>query len=248
VLAAGFGVSRATAYRYRDEVIAVLHAEAPDLHDGRPVRGRRAGLVARHRGRQGVPYRPLRRNDHQYERHNDQLLVLGQASRVRRERPGRDATGWLSCVDLRRGCCATTTTSSPPAGSTFSARCTGRLHSSTCPRWPTPATKAQSKAYSRRPSSPATATSSGRTIRPTPRDARDRRARLRPAHHSPAGAVANHRQPGENRSDRRRRTCTHLLRTPATKPISLRSPQSRAYKVRDVAESPRPHQSSAPVK
>jgi hypothetical protein len=33
VLAAGFGVSRATAYRYRDEVIAVLHAQAPDLHD-----------------------------------------------------------------------------------------------------------------------------------------------------------------------------------------------------------------------
>lgn len=33
VLAAGFGVSRATAYRYRDEVIGVLHACAPDLHD-----------------------------------------------------------------------------------------------------------------------------------------------------------------------------------------------------------------------
>jgi DDE superfamily endonuclease/Helix-turn-helix of DDE superfamily endonuclease len=33
VLAAGFGVSRATAYRYRDEVIMVLHAQAPDLHE-----------------------------------------------------------------------------------------------------------------------------------------------------------------------------------------------------------------------
>ena len=33
VLAAGFGVSRATAYRYRDEVIRVLHAAAPDLHE-----------------------------------------------------------------------------------------------------------------------------------------------------------------------------------------------------------------------
>lgn len=29
----GFGVSRATAYRYRDEVVDVLAAEAPDLHD-----------------------------------------------------------------------------------------------------------------------------------------------------------------------------------------------------------------------
>jgi hypothetical protein len=32
-LGAGFGVSRATAYRYRDDVIAVLHAQAPDLHE-----------------------------------------------------------------------------------------------------------------------------------------------------------------------------------------------------------------------
>jgi hypothetical protein len=33
VLAAGFGVSRATAYRYRDEVVTALHAQAPDLHE-----------------------------------------------------------------------------------------------------------------------------------------------------------------------------------------------------------------------
>jgi hypothetical protein len=32
VLGAGFGISRATAYRYRDEVVAVLAAQAPDLH------------------------------------------------------------------------------------------------------------------------------------------------------------------------------------------------------------------------
>jgi len=31
VLAAGFGVSRATGYRYRDEVVAVLAAQAPEL-------------------------------------------------------------------------------------------------------------------------------------------------------------------------------------------------------------------------
>jgi hypothetical protein len=30
---AGFGVSRATAYRYRDEVITVLAEQTPDLHD-----------------------------------------------------------------------------------------------------------------------------------------------------------------------------------------------------------------------
>lgn len=33
LVAAGFGVSRATAYRYRDEVIDVLADRAPDLHD-----------------------------------------------------------------------------------------------------------------------------------------------------------------------------------------------------------------------
>jgi hypothetical protein len=31
VLGAGFGISRATAYRYRDEVVAVLATQAPDL-------------------------------------------------------------------------------------------------------------------------------------------------------------------------------------------------------------------------
>jgi hypothetical protein len=33
LVGAGFGVSRATAYRYRDEVIDVLAAQAPDLHE-----------------------------------------------------------------------------------------------------------------------------------------------------------------------------------------------------------------------
>ena len=32
-LATGFGISRATGYRYRDEVVTVLSAQAPDLHE-----------------------------------------------------------------------------------------------------------------------------------------------------------------------------------------------------------------------
>jgi hypothetical protein len=32
-LAAGFGISRATGYRYRDEVVTVLSAQAPNLHE-----------------------------------------------------------------------------------------------------------------------------------------------------------------------------------------------------------------------
>src|SRR6476659_9509730 len=33
VIGAGFGVPRATAYRYRDEGVRVLAAQAPDLHE-----------------------------------------------------------------------------------------------------------------------------------------------------------------------------------------------------------------------
>ena len=33
LIGAGFGVSRATSYRYRDEVVTVLAAQAPDLHE-----------------------------------------------------------------------------------------------------------------------------------------------------------------------------------------------------------------------
>src|SRR3954468_21952966 len=33
VIGAGFGVPRATAYRYRDEALKVLAAQAPDLHE-----------------------------------------------------------------------------------------------------------------------------------------------------------------------------------------------------------------------
>jgi hypothetical protein len=33
VLGAGFGLSRATAYRYHDEAVTVLAEQAPDLHD-----------------------------------------------------------------------------------------------------------------------------------------------------------------------------------------------------------------------
>jgi hypothetical protein len=43
-LGAGFGLSRATAYRYRDEGIAVLERQAPDLH-GALDRAKAEGLT-----------------------------------------------------------------------------------------------------------------------------------------------------------------------------------------------------------
>ena len=43
MLGAGLGTSRATAYRYRDEVVAVLAAQAPDLTQARRGCRPRAG-------------------------------------------------------------------------------------------------------------------------------------------------------------------------------------------------------------
>jgi hypothetical protein len=43
VLAAGFGIGRATAYRYRDEIVTVLAAQAPDLHEAFSRSPTRAG-------------------------------------------------------------------------------------------------------------------------------------------------------------------------------------------------------------
>jgi hypothetical protein len=44
-LGAGFGLSRATAYRYRDEVLGVLSNQAPDLREAWE-RAKAAGTAA----------------------------------------------------------------------------------------------------------------------------------------------------------------------------------------------------------
>ena len=46
VVGAGFQVSRATAYRYRDEDIRVLAAQAPDLHEALQRWPNRAGRTS----------------------------------------------------------------------------------------------------------------------------------------------------------------------------------------------------------
>ena len=51
VVGAGFGVPRATAYRYRDEGLTVLAAQAPDLHEA--LAQGRTRLVARRARRHG---------------------------------------------------------------------------------------------------------------------------------------------------------------------------------------------------
>ena len=78
----------------------MLAEQAPDLHDALRAGGR-AGLVARRAGREGVPYRPLRRDHDQHEGRDDQRLVLREAPRPRRERAGRDAPGRATDLGLR---------------------------------------------------------------------------------------------------------------------------------------------------
>jgi hypothetical protein len=83
LVGAGFGVSRATAYRYRDEVITVLAARAPDLHEALEQVAEQGWS---HVVLDGKVFRTDRtrpdRGDHdQRERHTDQLLVFRQEPR-----------------------------------------------------------------------------------------------------------------------------------------------------------------------
>ena len=88
VIGAGFGVPRATAYRYRDEGIKVLAAQAPDLHEALQE-------VAEQGWSHVVVDGKLIRTDRcaettdQRQGRDDQRLVLREAPRPRRERPSR---------------------------------------------------------------------------------------------------------------------------------------------------------------
>ncbi|GAA3586923.1 hypothetical protein GCM10022222_84520 [Amycolatopsis ultiminotia] len=69
-LAHDAGISRATGYRYLEEVITVLATQAPDLHDALR-RAHTEGLSHVILRWQGVFRRPLRPEDHQRQGHAD---------------------------------------------------------------------------------------------------------------------------------------------------------------------------------
>ncbi len=76
LLGAGFGISRATAYRYRDEGIAVLAAQAIDLHTAlRRVADDGWSHVIL--DAQAVRLRPADRDHHQRQGRGHRRLVLG---------------------------------------------------------------------------------------------------------------------------------------------------------------------------
>ncbi len=80
-------VSRATAYRYIDEGIAVLAAQAPDLH-GALERARNDGHAYLIMDGTLSADRPVRRADHQRQKRTDRSVVLRQGPSARRQHPG----------------------------------------------------------------------------------------------------------------------------------------------------------------
>src|SRR5215472_2769418 len=71
------GVSRATAYRYVDEVVEVLAEQAPDLRRSAGA-GQGGGALPCDLGREGHRVRPVQRAGSQRERRGHRLVVLGQ--------------------------------------------------------------------------------------------------------------------------------------------------------------------------
>jgi hypothetical protein len=165
VIGAGFGLSRATAYGYRDEGIKVLAAKAPDLHealqevaeqgwghvvlDGKVFRTDRCAATTE--SVKGKTINSWYSGKHRAPGGNVQAVMRPDGQPI-----------WVSDVapahqhDL---------TVAREAGVT--ATLNWAASQLDLPPWPTPATKAQVKPSRPRSSSPATDRSSRRTTRPT---------------------------------------------------------------------------------
>ena len=74
-LGAGFGISQATAYRYKDEAIEVLAVKAPTLRQALE-KAVQAGASLPDPGRDADLLRPGRGQEDQQERQGDRHLVL----------------------------------------------------------------------------------------------------------------------------------------------------------------------------
>ena len=101
-LARDHGISRATAYRYVDEVIAVLAEQAPDLHQALE-RAKDEGLSHVILDGKIIPCRPVQRAGHQRQRRGHRPVVLRQGAHPRRQHPGRARPGRVPAVGLARG-------------------------------------------------------------------------------------------------------------------------------------------------
>jgi DDE superfamily endonuclease len=101
-LARDHAISRATAYRYLDEVITVLADEAPDPAPGAGA-GQAGRLLARDPGRHHHPRGPVPGAGHQHLRRGHRSVILRQSPCSRRQHPGGIRPGrvplWTSEVD-----------------------------------------------------------------------------------------------------------------------------------------------------
>jgi Helix-turn-helix of DDE superfamily endonuclease len=167
VLAAGFGIGRATAYRYRDEIVTVLAEQAPDLHealqqvadegwshvilDGKVFRTDRCAETTT--STKGKTIHSWYSGKHRAFGGNVQAIMRPDGLPV-----------WTSEVVAGHDHDLT----AAREGHVW-ARCTGPHRNCTCPPWPTGATRAPARACTCRSSGPATATSSRSITWPTTR-------------------------------------------------------------------------------
>ena len=101
ILGAGFGVSRATAYRYLAEAVRVLAAQTPTLHD---ALRRVAADGWSHVILDGKLFDTdrLAETTISVKGEHDRCLVLWQTPRLRREHSSNHAPGRATDLDLRR--------------------------------------------------------------------------------------------------------------------------------------------------
>ena len=100
-LARDHGISRATAYRYLDEVDRGARRAGPGPARGAGT-GQRPGLLPRDPGREDHPLRPVQRAGRQRQRRGHRPVVLRQGPLPRRQHPGGHRPGRVPAVGLRR--------------------------------------------------------------------------------------------------------------------------------------------------
>ena len=224
VLGAGFGISRATAYRYRDEALAVLAAQAPDLtealkrvkDDGWAYVILDGKIVDTDRSRVA---KTISRKGHQIDAwFSGKTGDFGGNIQAVMRPDGLPV--WVSAVepglDPRPDRRPRTRAGSPVRRSRLWSAHPGRPRLPRCRHrraHPVQATRRRAPPRHRQPHLQQAAAV------PT----RHRRTRLRPTQPTLAGPAARDRMPAEDRRHRQRGSRTHPFRTPIH--LLLRSPE-----------------------
>jgi hypothetical protein len=161
-LGRGFGLSQATAYRYLNEAIDALAAQAPDLHE-----------ALQRAQRDGLPHLILDGKIVDTDRlHLKTLSTKGKTIDVWYSGKTHDFGGNIQAIFAPGGLPLWVSDVLPGNTHDLTAARAHVLDARSSPRcrsWPIPDTKAQAKAYSPRSNNPATAVNSTPTPAPTTR-------------------------------------------------------------------------------